>query len=325
MINNNPSYRILPTAPSYEVNITDQFDERTIINDDLNMNHFFIYNLKNPEDDQDAVTKIYVDTKVYNINSGNIIGNLPWDRIVKPDYFPSRTSMLLVDSNIDIGHYKFMKNGVEIIGLTDNSVLTQHLSNGSVSNNKIISMNYNKLTDVPTSFPSILSTLTIDSDIDMDTYTISVPTPTNDDHVVNKAYVDSLDDEVLTINATFTLAGMGPTPATVTVRLIKRGKVCIVFIPAFTVRTRTSFGLHNVATLDDIPVGYRPSNTQMGGTTVCHQGTTRITGINICFNSNGSIELCHPTATNFALNTNVFFGKYSDSYTVNMIGIYVLD
>ncbi len=109
------TYRILPTAPSYEVNLADQFDERTVINDDLNMNHFFIYNLKNPKDDQDAVTKIYVDTKVYNINSGNIIGNLPWERVVKPDYFPSRTSMLLVDSNIDIGHYKFMKNGVEII------------------------------------------------------------------------------------------------------------------------------------------------------------------------------------------------------------------
>ncbi len=40
--NNNPSYRILLTAPSYEVNIADQFDERKIINDDLNMNHFFI-------------------------------------------------------------------------------------------------------------------------------------------------------------------------------------------------------------------------------------------------------------------------------------------
>ncbi len=156
------------------------------------------------------------------------------------------------------------------------------------------------------------------------TYTISVPTPINDNHVVHKAYVDSLDD-VLTFNSTFTPAGMGPTPATVTVRLIKRGKVCTVFIPAFTVKTGTSFGLYNVTTSSDIPVGYRPSNTQMGGTTVCHQATTRITGINICFNSNGSIELCHPTATNLALNTNIFFGKYSDSYTVNMIGTYVLD
>ena len=45
--------------------------ERTVINDDLNMNGYFIYNLKDPEDDQDAVTKIYIDTKQYNINSAN--------------------------------------------------------------------------------------------------------------------------------------------------------------------------------------------------------------------------------------------------------------
>ncbi len=60
-MNSNPSYRIIPTAPSYD--ITDYFDERTAINDDLNMNNFFVYNLKNPEDDQGAVNKIYVDMK----------------------------------------------------------------------------------------------------------------------------------------------------------------------------------------------------------------------------------------------------------------------
>jgi len=35
----------------------DDFDERTIINDDLNMANYKIYNLKNPKDDYDAVTK----------------------------------------------------------------------------------------------------------------------------------------------------------------------------------------------------------------------------------------------------------------------------
>ena len=39
------------------------------------------YNLKDPEDDQDATTKIYVDTKQYNINNANITGNLPWSRV----------------------------------------------------------------------------------------------------------------------------------------------------------------------------------------------------------------------------------------------------
>ena len=60
---NNP---ILPVANITTGTIADYFDERTVINDDLNMNNFFIYNLKDPEDDQDAVTKIYVDTKTYN-------------------------------------------------------------------------------------------------------------------------------------------------------------------------------------------------------------------------------------------------------------------
>ena len=63
---------ILPREELTPANIADNFDERTVINDDLNMNGYFIYNLKNPEDDQDAVTKIYVDTKQYNINSANI-------------------------------------------------------------------------------------------------------------------------------------------------------------------------------------------------------------------------------------------------------------
>ena len=56
---------LIPILPREEItpaNIADNFDERTVINDDLNMNGYFIYNLKDPEDDQDAVAKIYVDT-----------------------------------------------------------------------------------------------------------------------------------------------------------------------------------------------------------------------------------------------------------------------
>ena len=68
---------ILPRSDLTPAVVADNFDERTVINDDLNMNGYFIYNLKDPEDDQDAVTKIYVDTKQYNINSANIMGNLP--------------------------------------------------------------------------------------------------------------------------------------------------------------------------------------------------------------------------------------------------------
>jgi len=48
---------ILPVSTVNTNTIADYFDERTVINDDLNMNGFFIYNLKDPEDDQDATTK----------------------------------------------------------------------------------------------------------------------------------------------------------------------------------------------------------------------------------------------------------------------------
>ena len=43
---------ILPRSDLTPAVVADNFDERTVINDDLNMNGFFIYNLKDPEDDQ---------------------------------------------------------------------------------------------------------------------------------------------------------------------------------------------------------------------------------------------------------------------------------
>ena len=49
---------ILPRSDFTPSVVADNFDERTVINDDLNMNGYFIYNLKNPEDDQDVPTKI---------------------------------------------------------------------------------------------------------------------------------------------------------------------------------------------------------------------------------------------------------------------------
>src|SRR5688572_24451954 len=95
---------IIPIANLTSANIADLFDERTVVNDDLNLAGFLIYNLKDPEDDQHATTKIYVDTKQYNINSANIIGNLPWTRINNiPSSFSSKTSLLTVDSNLDFG------------------------------------------------------------------------------------------------------------------------------------------------------------------------------------------------------------------------------
>ena len=253
------TYRaILPVTSGLTAgNLADNFDERTIINDDLNMANYKIYNLKNPSDDQDAATKYYVHVKQYNINSANITGNLPWSRVSNvPSYFPTKTSMITSGSNLDIGNYKFMKNGSEVIGLSNNSVLTNYMNDNAVTDpkiqsmnynklfnlptsfpsktstmtsdsnidignykfmkngNKVIgltnnsvttdyindnaatdskiqSMNYNKLTNNPTSFPSKSSTMTIDSDINMNTYKLTVPTPTDNTQVANKQYVDT--------------------------------------------------------------------------------------------------------------------------------------
>ena len=145
------TYRaILPVTTGLTAsNLIDNFNERTIINDDLNMANYKIYNLKNPTDDQDAATKYYVDLKQYNINSANITGNLPWSRVSNvPLYFPTKTSMITSDSNLDIGNYKFMKNGNEVIGLSNNSVLTNYISDNAVTDSKIQSMIYNKLTNI---------------------------------------------------------------------------------------------------------------------------------------------------------------------------------
>ena len=130
---------ILPREEITPANIADNFDERTVINDGLNMNGYFIYNLKDPEDDQNAVTKIYVYTKQYNINSANITGNLPWSRISNlPTFFLSRISNITIDSDINLGSYKITKNGQEIIGLSNNSIISSFIANNAVTNDKIL-------------------------------------------------------------------------------------------------------------------------------------------------------------------------------------------
>ena len=134
------------------------------------MNGNFIYNLKDPEDDQDAVTKIYVDIKQYNINSANITGNLPWSRISNlPTFFPSRISNITIDSDINLGSYsyKITKNGEEIIGLSNNSVTTPFIANNAVTNDKILSLDYSKLTNIPANPGNKISTLQVEANLNM--------------------------------------------------------------------------------------------------------------------------------------------------------------
>ena len=108
------------------------------------------YIISDPEDDQDATTKIYVDTKQYNVNSANITGNLSWSRISNlPTLFPSRISNITIDSDINLGSYKITKNGQEIIGLSNNSVTTPFIANNAVTNDKILSLDYSKLMNIP--------------------------------------------------------------------------------------------------------------------------------------------------------------------------------
>jgi len=132
------------------------------------MARYKIYNLKDPENDYDAVTKYYVETKIYNINSANIVGNLLWNRLVNiPAFFPSKINSLPIDSNIDIGNYKFMKNGNEIIGLTNNAVLTEYISNNAVTDVKIQSLSYKKITNTPAYFNTKISARTADTSLGM--------------------------------------------------------------------------------------------------------------------------------------------------------------
>ena len=95
-------------------NLADNFAERTIINDDLNMAGYRIFNLQNSSNDQDTATQYYVNMKQYNINSASIAGNLPWNRLSNIlTYFPSKISIITADLNLDAGSYKFVQNGIK--------------------------------------------------------------------------------------------------------------------------------------------------------------------------------------------------------------------
>jgi len=81
-------------------------------------------------------------------------------------YFSGKTSSLLVDSNIDVENDKLMKNGNEIISLTNNSVVTNHIPDNAVTNNKIVGLDYSKLINVPSYFHSKTSMIPVDSNLD---------------------------------------------------------------------------------------------------------------------------------------------------------------
>ena len=95
---------IMPLNTFSSTNIADNFDESTVINSNLNMANLNIYNLKDPQNDQDASTKIYVDVslaaKTYGINSANITGTLPYSRLSIP------TNSIVNDKIFDIAWTK---------------------------------------------------------------------------------------------------------------------------------------------------------------------------------------------------------------------------
>jgi len=59
--NSNP---ILPRSDLTLAVVVDNFDECTVINDDLDTNGYFVKNLKDPEDYQDTVTKILIQNNI---------------------------------------------------------------------------------------------------------------------------------------------------------------------------------------------------------------------------------------------------------------------
>ena len=193
---------IIPVESLTASNIADFFDERTIINDDLNMAGYFIYNFKDPEDDQDAVTKIYVDTKTYAINSGNITGNLPWSRIDNiPSFFPSKISLLTVDQGLDLGSNAISTTKVPTsdnhvvnkLYLTNYQLVSANIPNSLITDAKIYDVQWSKITNKPTAFPSSTSVLTLDSNLDFTSTTYKItglPTPSANSDAATKKYVD---------------------------------------------------------------------------------------------------------------------------------------
>jgi len=73
------------------------------------------------------------------MNRINITGNLPWSRIDNiPQFFPPKISLLIADQNLDIGNHKFMNNGVHLVGLSNNSVVTNSRADVSERKPKIL-------------------------------------------------------------------------------------------------------------------------------------------------------------------------------------------
>ena len=80
-----------------------------------------------------------VDNSVQNIKLADLaitdpkIQSMNYNKLISiPTSFPSKTSMITANSNLDIGNYKYMKNGNEVIGLSTNSVATSHIGDNAV-------------------------------------------------------------------------------------------------------------------------------------------------------------------------------------------------
>ena len=90
----------------------------------------------------------------------------------------------------NLGSYKITKNGQEIIGLSNNSVTTPDIANNAVTNDKILSLDYSKLTNIPANPENKISTLQVDANLNMGNNTVTSNAQViNYSQLVPKSYI----------------------------------------------------------------------------------------------------------------------------------------
>jgi len=77
-----------------------------------------------------------------------------------------------------------------IIGLSNNSVTTSYIANNAVTNDKILSLDYSKLTNIPANPGNKISTLQVDANLNMGNNIVtSNAQVTNYNQLVLKSYI----------------------------------------------------------------------------------------------------------------------------------------
>ena len=178
--------RVYDIMNTFQNNLTLTTD-KLIVNNNLDFGaNYMPKSSKVPTVNEDLTNKYYVDNKTFgntNFNDNTINGS----RLLNGSVSNSKIS-----TNA-IGTSKIADAQITTEKLVDLSITTEKLDDLAVTNDKINSVDFSKVTNVPTSFPTKTSTLTVDSDVDFGPRYLSTTntTFTNADQIVNKGYVDT--------------------------------------------------------------------------------------------------------------------------------------